>query len=208
MSTVVSLAEGQRLLAAGKVLAYPTETFYGLAADPRQREAIEELIRLKVRPPEKGIPLIARSIEVVSKYVEICPGTEFLVKDLQDKHWPGPLTLVFNPSKFAKRELSFRVFAPDGSLALRVSPHPVALALTEFGSGLVTSTSANPAGLPPPLTGIEVQKYFPSIVCVDGIGVEWETPIRAREVLPSTILDVRSLPFKVTRKGAICLSPE
>ncbi len=203
---VVSLEQAALLVRQGQVIAYPTETFWGLAALPSSSVGIERLIDLKERAPDKGLSLIVSGSQIAEDLSEF--DSEAAVKvyrRLAAAFWPGPLTLVVSPSGVARRTINARVFAPDGSVALRVSSSEHARKLAELAGGLITAPSANPADLPPASSYAEVRRYFPDIVICD----EDETSESSkgsgsgREQLPSTILDIRAFPFKVLRQGAI-----
>ena len=194
-----------QLIKSGEVVAFPTETFWGLAADPRNQEAIDMLIKLKVRPPDKGISLIVANSHIAGSLIALERNTEReRFKRLTTTFWPGPLTLVANPSHLAREQLYQRVFAPDGSLALRVSSLAEALKLAELSGGIITATSANPSEQKPAMTSDEVRKYFTeTFVCeIPLTNLEDEfTNVGLSE--PSTILDIRGSSMKIIREGAI-----
>ena len=132
-------------LRAGAVVAFPTETFYALGADPRSPAGVAEVFRLKGRPGDRRLPWIAASraqVEAVCVLLEPAAA-------LADRCWPGPVTLV----------LPLR--APGGdTVAVRVSSHPLARALAAALGHPVISTSANPTGAPPLTTAAEVRTAF------------------------------------------------
>lgn len=143
-------AQAQRIAAAagelrsGRVVAFPTETFYALGADPRCPSGIAEVFRLKGRPGDRRLPWIASSRAQVEG---VCRLTEQAAA-FADRYWPGPVTLVL-----PLRE------AGEG-VAVRVSSHPLARALAEALGHPVVSTSANPSGAPPVTTAQEVRAAF------------------------------------------------
>ena len=142
-------ARGVRRLAAalrsGAVVAFPTETFYALGADPRSAEAVAEVFRLKGRPGDRRLPWIAASRAQVEA---VCVLSEEAAA-LADRCWPGPVTLV----------LPLRAAGGD-TVAVRVSSHPLARALAAALGHPVISTSANPSGAPPLTTAAEVREAF------------------------------------------------
>ncbi len=141
-------AEVRRLAAelrSGTVVAFPTETFYALGADPRSPEAVAEVFRLKGRPADRRLPWIAASRAQVEA-VCVFPEAAAL---LADRCWPGPVTLV----------LPLRAAGAD-TVAVRVSSHPFARALAAALGHPVISTSANPTGAPPLTTAAEVRDAF------------------------------------------------
>ena len=121
-------------LRRGAVVIFPTETFYGLGADPRSTEGVRSVFRLKRRPRDQPLPWIAADRSQVE---EVCrlPAE---AGALADRYWPGPLTLVLP-----------LVADSAGTAAVRVSSHPAARALAAALGHPVVSTSANPSGQPP-----------------------------------------------------------
>ncbi len=184
------LDEAIRIFNGGGIIAYPTETFYGLAVDPYNSDALENLFTLKGRDEKEAISLIVKDIEMVREVTtEITDGA----KELINRFWPGPLTLIFK----AKPSLPRRLTAGGGTIALRVSSNEVADRLvTELGTP-ITSTSANPSGKAPATGAEDVLNYFEDKIdlLIDG-GI-------LRESEPSTILDVTGALPKIIREGAI-----
>ncbi len=132
-------------LRSGAVVAFPTETFYALGADPRSPEAVAEVFRLKGRPGDRRLPWIAVSRAQVEAFCLLPEPAAALA----DQCWPGPVTLV----------LPLRG-AGGGNVAVRVSSHPLARALAAALGHPVISTSANPTGAPPLTTAAEVRDAF------------------------------------------------
>ena len=139
------------LLGEGGVLAYPTESVFGLGCDPRQLNAVRRILALKGRPRQKGLILIASNKQQALPWIEREKELE-----MTRSSWPGPVTWVFSASVQTPELLC----QSDHSIAIRVTDHPVAKALCEtFGSALV-STSANPADLPPARDTVTLDSYF------------------------------------------------
>lgn len=183
---------------AGELVAYPTETFYGLAVDPRNSVAVARLLDIKGRDVGAGISLILDSALRLDQF--IASETSEIKEqrlELQARFWPGPLTLVIQPNAKARELFSPEIFAEDGSLALRQSPVVLASELAKLCGGAITATSANPRGEEPAKSAAEVQAYFPDIFVLS------EYAEHGKE--PSTIVDVRNLPFKILREGAISI---
>jgi len=173
---------------SGLVVAYPTDTLYGLAVDPANSGAVTKLFSLKGRALDKAIPLIAADVGQVRAWTTMTP----LAERLAAAFWPGPLTLVLR----AAVEMDVRVMAEGGTVAIRVPDQPIARALAAAADRPVTSTSANPSGLPPTADPDEVARALPAIdVLIDG-GV---TPGGA----PSTIVDATGTQPVLIRAGAI-----
>jgi L-threonylcarbamoyladenylate synthase len=188
----VSVEDDIRAAAAalmrGGVVGFPTETFYGLAVDALNVEALEGLRALKGRG-EKAISLLVTQDMLGALVAEISPRARALMA----AHWPGALTLALPAAAGLPEAL-----VSDGCVAVRHSPHPVAQALLERFGFPITATSANPAGAPPPTTAGGVRAYFGDrCVIVDG----GETP----GGLPSTLVRVRGEAVEVLRAGAVAI---
>ncbi|MBU0673367.1 MAG: threonylcarbamoyl-AMP synthase [Proteobacteria bacterium] len=143
-----------QLIQAGGVVAFPTETFYGLAVDPFQPAALVRLSQLKERDPAKPFLLLIDSCSSLSRLTDRIPSR---YDQLMDQFWPGPLTLIFQGIK----GLPLAVTGRDGSVAVRLSSHPVARKIAAAAGGIITGTSANPSGVPPPVTASHVKALFP-----------------------------------------------
>jgi len=183
------------VIAQGGVVALPTDTFYGLAADPAQPEAVARLAAMKGRPPDKPFPLL------IAKLAQ----TEILTSDfplearrLAQEWWPGPLTLLLP----AAPDLPAGMTGGSGVVGLRVAKHPaIALTLAALGGGPITGTSANQAGDPPPRTVTAVQAGFPEDVQGPDLIVDGGL---TRALAASTIVDCTTAPIlRVVREGAI-----
>ncbi len=195
------LAEACEVLRRGGLVAFPTETFYGLAADPRQDHALMRLFAVKRRSPELPLLLLLPSRERVDGYAARTPAS---AQRLMDRFWPGGLTLVFE----ALPSLSPLLTAGTGTIGLRLSSRPLAVDLARRFGSAVTGTSANPSGLPPACTAREVAAFLscePALI-LDG-GATPGGP-------GSTVLDVTVDPPRILREGqvsrdalAACLSP-
>src|SRR5215831_14189983 len=126
-------------LRAGKIVAFPTDTLYGLAVDPRSDAAVHRLFELKGRRARAALPLIAAS----SRQVEaLCGQLGSTAARLAATFWPGPLSLVFD----APGSVSVAVHGGSRTLAIRVPAHTVGRALAEAWGGPITATSANRTG--------------------------------------------------------------
>jgi L-threonylcarbamoyladenylate synthase len=184
------LARAVRVLCEGGVVAFPTETFYGLGADARNETAVEQIFRIKGRNFRNPISVIvADDREVIPLVEEIPAAAQILMKTF----WPGPLTLVFRASSSVLPRLT----ADTGKIGIRVSSHPLARLLARGLGGPLTATSANLSGGPECSSAdavIRALGEFPGSV-IDG----GETPGGAG----STILDVTVSPPRILREGAI-----
>jgi L-threonylcarbamoyladenylate synthase len=170
----------------GSVIAYPTETFYGLGARISDHNAIGRIIALKGRGVSKGMIVLASSLEIVAQIAVM----DERQRTLLERFWPGPLSAVLQ----AKENID-HLLAPDGKIAVRISPHRMALSLVEK-TGPITSTSANVSGKPPARTLPEVLSYG---LDLDGILDGGETAGGR----PSTLINLTVWPPVCLRKGHI-----
>jgi L-threonylcarbamoyladenylate synthase len=172
----------------GGVVGFPTETFYGLAADPRSPAAVGRLFALKGRDGAKAIALLAADFAQVEAVAEL-PADG---RRLAQAFWPGPLTLVLP----ARGGLAPGVCSDAGLVGIRISSHPVARALAAGCGHAVTATSANRSGEPPAAAAGEVATAMPDLsVIVDG------GP--AAGGAPSTLVEVSRGQVTLVRPGAI-----
>jgi L-threonylcarbamoyladenylate synthase len=128
-------------LSAGEIVAYPTDTLYGLAADPRQAGAIRRLYEVKARSPVMALPLVAADLQQVAATLGQLGAEE---QRLAAAYWPGPLTLVMATAA----RLAPGVARADGTVAVRVPDHAVARGIARALGHPITATSANLAGQP------------------------------------------------------------
>ncbi len=193
----VSAIEAGEQLRGGAVVAFPTETFYGLAAIPSCAAAVDLLCEMKGRELGAGIPLIASSSAAIEALIDAEePGVRARREALQQEFWPGPLTIVCSAAR-AVGEIHQSVFGPDATLAFRISSRCEAHSLAEYAGGVITATSANRRGEPPSEESADVARYFPEL-CIMA-----ESEAFTPHTLPSTIIDVRSAEFRILRAGAI-----
>ncbi len=179
-----------RLLKRGRIVAFPTETYYGLAVDPYCKSAVRRLYQLKSRKADKPLLLLIENLDQLSTVVESIPH-QFL--PLIEKYWPGPLTLVFP----AKMTLNTVITGNSGTVGVRISPHPVANALLTGMQGPLTATSANISGEPPAQTAAEVERIFGSSVDVILDGGQ------SAAGLCSTIVGLADDQLTILRKGQV-----
>ena len=178
------------VLSAGGVIAYPTETVYGLGCNAYAESAVARIVDMKGRLVEKGLlVLIGHTDQLDEIAEEISPEARLLMSEF----WPGPLTLIFK----ASMKLPESVTGGMGSVGVRISPDPICVSLMEHYHHPLVSTSANPAGKPPAMTAKEVVGYFPEgpDLIIDGG--------ERRTDLVSTLIDMRSAPARLLRRGVI-----
>lgn len=130
-----------KCLDSGMVAAIPTDTFYGLAVDPVNLRAVEQIYELKSRAKHKPLSLLIAS---QAQGYELAREVDGAFDILAEKFWPGPLTIIVR----AGSRLPLRVTAYTGNVALRVPEAPIARAIVEQLGLPITATSANLAGLP------------------------------------------------------------
>jgi L-threonylcarbamoyladenylate synthase len=178
-----------RAIRRGEVVAYPTETYYGLAVDALDAPALDRLFMLKGRSAEKASALLVADLTM---FAELCLEVPARAQKLAAAHWPGPLTIAL----LARPGLPDSIVR-DGYVAARVSSHPLAAALVGAVGRPITSTSANPAGVRPARTADEVAEHFAGmgLHLLDG----GQTPGGAA----STLVRVRGEAMEILRRGAV-----
>lgn len=147
------IAQAVAALAAGKVIAYPTEAVWGLGCDPFNHAAVMELLELKQRSPDKGLILVAGHMQQFDFLLD--PLSDAQRKRLQAS-WPGPTTWLVPHCQHVPQWVSGRY----DTVALRVSDHPLVRELCNNFGGPLVSTSANPQGLQPARNSLRVRSYF------------------------------------------------
>ena len=170
----------------GSLAAYPTETFYGLGVLINSRDGLDRIITVKGRDVTKGMIVLVSDLTMASCIAVIDNDQKMLLERL----WPGPVSVVLE----AKQDID-PLIAPDGKVALRISPNILATSLVEM-VGPITSTSANRSGEPPARTAHEVAG---SGLAIDAIFDGGETPGGK----PSTLIDLTTWPPVCLREGAV-----
>ena len=183
-----ALRRAAEVIGRGGVVAYPTDTFYGLAVDPRNAEAVERLFVVKGRDAGKASPLIASSLAQAAAAVEFTD----MGRRLAERLWPGPLSLVLR----AKDALSRDVLGRGDTAAIRVPRDEIARGLAAAVGYCITATSANLSGYPPVSTPALIDAQVRGRI--DFI-LEGTSPGGA----PSTIVDVTGDLPRLVRAGAI-----
>lgn len=177
-------------LTRGQVVAVPTDTVYGLAADPFNLSAVEEIYKVKGRPEIRALPILVNSIDQAMLLTRDVPEN-FL--RLAHEFWPGALTLVVD----AGHRLPLKVTANTGRVALRLPRSAVIAALIDEFDGPITGTSANLTGHSSCVSGAQVQaqlgERLPLILDIGELGTS----------LASTIVVLRGDTWKIVREGII-----
>ncbi len=173
------------------VIAFPTETFYGLGVNPFNVQAVQRLYDLKGRSPQTSpiLVLIRSRHELQALISEITPAAERLMQAC----WPGPLTLVFRAAVAVPSALT----AGTGTIGVRLSASPDVQQVLDVIGGPLTGTSANRTGQPPATTAEEVARAFGADV--DLIVNGGPTP----GGLPSTVVDTTVSPPRLVREGCV-----
>jgi tRNA threonylcarbamoyl adenosine modification protein (Sua5/YciO/YrdC/YwlC family) len=133
----------------GQVIGVPTDTYYGLAADPFNLRAVDRIYEIKERGRHKPLSLILSSADQAEELAAALPD-EFHI--LAEKFWPGPLTIIIK----AAPRLPLKVTANTGNIAVRLPATPIAVAIAKAAGSPITSTSASLTGMPDCITAQEV----------------------------------------------------
>jgi L-threonylcarbamoyladenylate synthase len=183
------IARAVDILHRGGVVAYPTDTLYGLAVDPRLDDAVERLYAAKGRDAATAIPIVASSLAQAQE------AAIFGDQDLRlaRAFWPGPLTIVLPP----RAGLSRKIVGKGTTIALRVPAHAVARAIAARLGFCVTATSANRSGEPAAVTGRDVSTALGDTIdlVLDGGPTVGD--------LPSTIVEIAPTGARLIRAGAV-----
>lgn len=192
--TPAAVAHAASLLEAGELVAFPTETVYGLGARVDRPEAVERIYAVKGRPRDKAFIVHVRSAVDAARYTASWPP---VADALAAQYWPGPLTLILprHPG------LSAVVTAGGDTVALRAPAHPAALALLAACGVGIAAPSANRSGAPPPTSAEQVLRDLDGLIplVLDG----GQTTVG----VPSTIVDLTgSGGARVVREGPISMA--
>lgn len=187
-------------LRSGQVLVYPTETCYGLGGDATNPEVVEKIYKIKQRREEKPFLVVVPDVAMAMEYLEWSSQLD----EIASKYWPGPLTVV-SESKVHKVQKSIKslcdgVIAPDGTVAMRVTAHPVAAELARALGRPLISTSANISGREPSYAASEVIKMFANQLDQPDILFDYG---ELSKNLPTTIVKVDGGQLTVLRKGQL-----
>jgi L-threonylcarbamoyladenylate synthase len=187
---VRAIAAAAAVIEAGGLVAFPTESFYGLGADALDTEAIARVFEVKGRPEQKALLVLVDSIDMAAGLAaRISDGARALMA----RHWPGPLTLVLEAAARVPAGLT----GGTGTIGVRMPGHAVARALVRSAGRPITAPSANPSEAPPPRTAAAVRGYFEGLVelILDG-GTTAGGP-------GSTVADCTVWPPRILRQGPV-----
>lgn len=177
------------LLDKGGLIAYPTDTFYGLGANPFNERAVANIFKIKKRSPHKPILVLISSVKQLDQLTSaISPDAEKLIQNL----WPGPLTLLFKALPHLPKNLT----AGTGKIGVRLPDHEFSRKLIQYIDQPLTASSANLSGSPNCRTAEELIGLDGNInLIVDGGKTAGEKE--------STVLDTTLVPPKLIREGVI-----
>lgn len=184
----VAIRYAAELIQKGQVVGIPTDTFYGLATDPFNLAAVEQIYQVKGRPENRALPILVNSLKQAESLARELPADFF---KLAEKFWPGAMTLVVE----ASHQLPRKVTGQTGRVALRWPNSRVACALIEQVDGPITGTSANLSGSPSCSSGDELMEQLgerlPLVLDAGETGVG----------LASTIVGISADGWHIIREG-------
>lgn len=177
------------LLQAGELVVFPTDTLYGLGANPYDDAAVEALYRVKDRSYEKGIPILLAGVADIGR---VARDVSTAAQELLERFWPGPLTLIVPRQDTLASNIS-----PNENIAVRIPDDEVAQAIIRAAGGALATTSANRSGEPPARHAAEALQALQGQVAavVDG------GPVVVG--MPSTIVDCTVDPPRILRQGPL-----
>ncbi len=177
-------------LKQGQVIAYPTETIYGLGADVFNRKAIKRIYSLKSRDYGLPISILVSDYDMLHRVVAEVSDNAL---KLMNRFWPGALTILFP----ASNRISKTLVTNTNKVGVRISPHPIATAIVAQFASPLTTTSANLSAFPPSVTVKQVKNYFGSrLPCIVDGGDCSASP-------GSTVVDLSQDSMRIIREGAI-----
>ncbi|OGQ05426.1 MAG: threonylcarbamoyl-AMP synthase [Deltaproteobacteria bacterium RIFCSPLOWO2_12_FULL_44_12] len=177
-------------LLAGDVVAYPTETIYGLGVDVFNKKAVKKLYDIKARDYGLPVSILVANASMLKEVVTEIPERAHV---LMRRFWPGSLTILFEVNEAFPKTL----VTNTGKVGVRISSHPIASALVSKVGRPITTTSANKTGFPPSLHVRHIQKFFENKLACIVDGGECE-PSRG-----STVVDVTEETMRIIRDGAV-----
>jgi L-threonylcarbamoyladenylate synthase len=184
---LLDLAQAIQILKHGEVLAYPTEAVWGLGCDPYNQPAFEHILNLKNRPIEKGVILIAASLEQVQPFLQGLSAAQIdqmqqswnITQQQRATTWLVPLT----------QAVPAWISGQHDRVAIRVTTHPLVRQLCLGFGGAIVSTSANPAGLQPAKSGVEIRHYFgEQLAVLEGPLGQSSAPSKIRDIVTGQVL--------------------
>lgn len=186
-----SIKVASDIIKGGGLVAVPTETVYGLAANGLDERAVKDIFNVKGRPDNKALSLMVSGVEALE---ELCEDIPFAARHLADIFWPGPLTIVLKAKPGIIPDI---VLAGGSTVGLRCPNHEKTLALLKTAALPLAAPSANPTGERDPKTAREVLNYFEGKIdaVIDGGQCSFG--------VASTVIDMSKTPYEILRQGAV-----
>ncbi len=186
------LQEAVDIILGGGMIAFPTDTTYGLGVNPFDDKAVSRVFELKQRDSNKPLIILINDKQQIE---QLAVDVSTVARRLIEQFWPGPLTMIF---KTSAEIASFRIGA-SSKIGIRLPKSPIAQKLIRLSKIPITASSANPSGQPSSLSAKQVINYFNKKVdlVIDGG--------QAGDKQESTVLDVSTTPPRVIRAGAVDL---
>ncbi len=186
------IRKAAEVIKKGGIIAFPTETVYGLAADFSNKQAVERIFAVKKRPKDKPLTVQIQDITYLEELACEIPAFAY---QLMSRYWPGPLTLVLP----VRHDCSWAggKAKEKGTIGVRIPDNKIAQSLLKESGTALVAPSANLSGEPAAQTAEEVLQTFNGLI---------ETVIDAGKVelgVPSTVVDLSISPFKILREGVI-----
>jgi len=195
--TADSIREAAAALKAGHLVAFPTETVYGLGADARNPEAVKRIYEVKGRPSDHPLIVHISSINQIEKWAKEIP--EYAI-DLARAFWPGPMTLILKRTEIAQDCIT----GGQNTIGLRVPSDPIALGLIQeferISESAIAAPSANRFGQVSPTSSADVQEELGEYLSSSDLVLDGS---RSQIGIESTIIDCTGISPKILRPGAI-----
>ncbi len=185
----LAIEEAMTVLLNGGIVAFPTDTVYGIGTDATNPSAVKKLYEIKQRSPEKAIPVLIHNLKILGSMVKTIPPA---IEPILEAFWPGSITIVFQ-----KHLHTLRAVSSGETLGVRIPSNMISLGLISMVCRPLATTSANISGQMPATTAQQVQNYFGDQIdlILDG----GPTP----GVTVSTVLSAATEPFEILREGDI-----
>ncbi|MCP1102389.1 L-threonylcarbamoyladenylate synthase [Aequitasia blattaphilus] len=187
---IKKIEEAGEILRSGGLVAFPTETVYGLGGDALHKEGAKKIYKAKGRPSDNPLIIHIIRLEDLSRIVT---GVTPIIEKLLDRFWPGPLTIILKKTE----EVPYETSGGLDTVAIRMPDHKIARAIIDSGGGFIAAPSANTSGKPSPTSAAHV---------VDDLSGRIDMVVDGGEVeigVESTILDLTVEPPMILRPGAI-----
>lgn len=178
------------LLREGGIIAYPTETIYGLGVDALNEKAIKRLFEIKSRAVDKPVSVLVRDTQMLRRVVSRVPQ---VARPIMEKYWPGPVTIIFS----ASGEIPSTLTGQTGTIGVRISSHPFVRHLFDVFDSPLTSTSANISGGRSLMEPEDILRTFGSLIDLV-IGMS-----EFMEGKGSTLIDVTGERPRIVREGIV-----